>query len=147
MYTLPTFHQFAQNSVEGSGVVRFHSATSLTLDQNMGALYYWYCWELLSYVVRIISRRALREFQVTLPESEQPLLAWYREVKQADWSNPTHVVKRYPNASIVRGNRVVFRTRHNDFRIVARFFYPGRTVFIRFVGTHKEYDRINAEEV
>ncbi len=112
----------------------------------MGALYYWYCWELLSYVVRIISRRALREFQVTLPESEQPLLAWYREVKQADWSNPTHVVKRFPNASIVRGNRVVFRIRHNDFRIVARFSYPGRTVFIRFVGTHKEYDRINEEE-
>ena len=113
----------------------------------MGTLYYLYYWEVLSYVVRITSKRALWEFWKRHPESEQPLLAWYREVKQADWSNPTHVVKRYPNASIVRGDRAVFRIQHNDCRIVTRFFYQGRTVYIRFVGTHREYDRINVEEV
>ena len=56
-------------------------------------------------------------------------------------------MERYPNASIVGPDRVVFRIRHNDYRIVARIFYPGRMVYIRFVGTHREYDRINVEEV
>ena len=97
--------------------------------------------------MRIISKRALREFWERHPESEQPLLAWSREVEQADWSTPAHVLERYPNASIVGRDRVVFRVRRNDFRIVVRIFYPGREVYIRFVGTHRDYDRINAEEV
>ena len=97
--------------------------------------------------MRIISRRSLREFWERHPESKQSLLAWYREVKEADWSTPAHVVERHPNASIISGDRVVFRISHNDYRIVARFFYQGRTAYIRFVGTHREYDRINAEEV
>ncbi|MDD9996076.1 MAG: type II toxin-antitoxin system HigB family toxin [Dehalococcoidia bacterium] len=97
--------------------------------------------------MRIISRRALREFWNRHPEAEQPLKAWYSEVKQADWSTPSHVARRYPRASIVGGDRVVFRIRHNDFRIVARVFYPGRIVYVRFVGTHEEYDRVNVEEV
>ena len=97
--------------------------------------------------MRIISKRALREFWECHPESEQPLLSWYREVEQADWPTPAHVMERYPNASIVGRDRVVFRVRHNDYRIVVRVFYPGRTVYIRFVGTHRDYNRINAEEV
>ena len=75
------------------------------------------------------------------------LLSWFREVEQADWTTPAQVLERYPNASIVGRDRVVFRIRHNDYRIVARIFYPGRMVYIRFVGTHSEYNRINAEEV
>ena len=97
--------------------------------------------------MRIISKRALREFWEGHPESEQPLLSWFREVEQADWSTPAQVLERYPNASIVGRDRVVFRIRHNDYRIVARIFYPGRMVYIRFVGTHSEYNHINAEEV
>ena len=97
--------------------------------------------------MRIISKKALREFWERHPESEQPLLSWYREVEQADWLTPAQVVERYPNASIVGPDRVVFRIRHNDYGIVARIFYPGRMVYIRFVGTHREYKRINVEEV
>ena len=97
--------------------------------------------------MRIISKRALREFWERHPKSEQSLLAWHREVAQADWPTPADVVSRYPKASVVKNNRVVFRIQHNDYRIVARIFYPGRIVYIRFVGTHKQYDRINAEEV
>ena len=97
--------------------------------------------------MRIISKKALREFWERHPESEQPLLAWYREVEQANWTTPAQVGDRYPKASIVGADRVIFRIRHNDYRIVVRIFYPGRTVYIRFVGTHREYDRINAEEV
>ena len=97
--------------------------------------------------MRIISKRPLREFWERQPESEQPLLSWYREVKQADWATPAQVRDRYPNASIVSGDRAVFRIRHNDYRIVVRISYTGQIVYIRFVGTHREYDRINAEEV
>lgn len=97
--------------------------------------------------MRIISKKALREFWERHPASEQPLLAWFREVEQADWPTPAQVLERYPNASIVARDRVVFRIRRNDYRIVVRIFYPGRIVYIRFVGTHREYERINAQEV
>ncbi len=97
--------------------------------------------------MRIIARKTLREYWGRHPESEQPLSAWYREVEQADWSSPTGVMERFPNASIISDNRVVFRIRGNNYRIVVKIFYPGKVVYIRFVGTHREYDRINAEEV
>ena len=97
--------------------------------------------------MRVISKRALREFWDLHPAAEQPLLAWFREVEKADWSTPAQVAERFPNASILSRDRVVFRVRHNDYRIVVRVFYPGRIVYIRFVGTHGDYDRINAEEV
>ena len=73
--------------------------------------------------------------------------AWHREVEQADWAEPTQVRARFPSASIVGGNRVVFRIKGNAYRLVVEVFYKGRRVFIRFVGTHAEYDRIDAEEV
>ena len=97
--------------------------------------------------MRIISRKTLREYWERHPESEQPLLAWYQEVRQADWSTPARVIERFPNASILGDDRVVFRIRGGNYRIVVRIFYPARCVYIRFVGTHREYDRINAEEV
>ena len=97
--------------------------------------------------MRVISRKMLREYWGQHPESEQPLLAWYREVEQAEWSSPAGVRERFPNASIVGDNRVVFRIRGNNYRIVVRIFYPAKLVYLRFVGTHSEYDRINAEEV
>ena len=97
--------------------------------------------------MRVISKRALREFWDLHPAAEQPLLAWFREVEKADWSTPAQVAERFPNASILGGDRIVFRVRHNDYRIVVKVFYPGRIVHVRFVETHGDYDRINAEEV
>ena len=97
--------------------------------------------------MRILSRKALRQFWEEHPEAEQPLLAWYREVEQANWETPAHVMERFPKASIVGSDRVVFRIRGGSYRIVARVFYPGRLVYIRFVGTHEEYERIDVEEV
>ena len=97
--------------------------------------------------MRIIARKKLRDYWDRHPESEQPLAAWYREVEQSDWSSPADVMERFPNASIISDNRVVFRIRGNNYRIVVRIFYPAKVVYLRFVGTHHEYDRINAEEV
>ena len=97
--------------------------------------------------MRIYSKNTLRAFWERHAESEQALRAWYREVEQADWATPAQVRERFLNASIVGNNRVVFRIRGNNYRLVVEIFYPGRKVFVRFIGTHAEYDRINAEEV
>ena len=97
--------------------------------------------------MRVISKRALRDFWERYPSAEQPLLAWFGEVEQADWSTPAQVLERFPNASIVGADRAVFRIRYNEYRIVVRIFYPAKIVYVRFVGTHGEYDRINVEEV
>ena len=97
--------------------------------------------------MRICSKNTLRAFWERHTESEQALRAWYREVEQADWATPAQVRERFLNASIVGNNRVVFRIRGNNYRLVVEIFYPGRKVFVRFIGTHAEYDRINAEEV
>lgn len=97
--------------------------------------------------MRIIARSTLRAFWERHPDSEQALLAWYREVKQADWDTPSKVKARYPGASIVAGDRVVFNIKGNHYRLVVRVNYGYRTVYVRFVGTHAEYDKVNVEEV
>lgn len=69
--------------------------------------------------MRIIAKRALREFWERYPNAKEPLLAWYREVKQENWDTPAKVKAKYCNASIVGGNRVVFNIKGNDYRLVA----------------------------
>ena len=96
--------------------------------------------------MRVIAKRTLREFWLRYPDAEDPLLAWYREVEKEDWSNPAQVKQKYGNASFV-GNRVVFNIKGNDYRLVVWINYPGRIVYVRFVGTHKEYDEIDVKEV
>jgi len=74
-------------------------------------------------------------------------LAWYREVEKEDWSTPQELKAKYRNASIVRDSRAVFNIKGNDYRLVTKINYPYRIVYVRFVGTHAEYDAINVEEV
>ena len=97
--------------------------------------------------MRVIAKKALREFWGHHPDAEEPLLAWYREVEREDRDTPAKVKAKYGSASIVGNNRVVFNIKGNDYRVVVRINYPYRVVYIRFVGTHAEYDRIDAEEV
>jgi len=97
--------------------------------------------------LRIIARKALREFWMGHSTAEGPLQAWFREVEREDWNSPADLKRRYPSASILNGNRVVFNIKGNDYRLVVYINYPYRTVYIRFVGTHSEYDRIDAENV
>ena len=96
--------------------------------------------------MRIIAKRTLRQFWELYPDAEDPLLAWYREVEKEDWSQPSQVKDKYRSASFVR-DRVVFNIKGNDYRLVVRINYPYRVVYVRFVGTHKEYDEIDVEEV
>ena len=97
--------------------------------------------------MRIISKRALRAFWERHADAKEPLLAWYREVVKEDWDTPARVKERYRSASIVGGNRVVFNIKGNDYRLVVKINYPGRIVYIRFVGTHAEYDAVDVTEV
>ena len=97
--------------------------------------------------MRIISKKALREFWERHPDAKEPLLAWYREVKRANWDTPAGLKEMYGNASLVGDNRVIFNIRGNNYRLVVKINYPHRVVYIRFVGTHAEYDAIDAKEV
>jgi len=97
--------------------------------------------------VRVIARRTLREFWERHADSEQALRAWYAEAKSADWQGPADVKARFPSASFLAGNRVIFNIKGNQYRLVVAIRYDLGIVFIRFVGTHAEYDRIDAETV
>ena len=97
--------------------------------------------------MRVIAKSALRVFWQKHPEAEQPLRAWYAEAKHAAWSSPHEVRARYGSADILRGGRVVFNIGGNKFRLVVQLNYGARIAYIRFVGTHKEYDQINAETI
>ena len=97
--------------------------------------------------MRIISRKALRVFWEKHPDARQSLQAWYADVKHANWKSPTDIKKIYRNASFVANNRVVFNIMGNKYRVIIAVQYKFRIVFIRFVGTHQEYDHVDAATV
>jgi mRNA interferase HigB len=99
--------------------------------------------------VRVIARRTLREFwaQRGRGDAEQPLRAWFAEARRAVWHTPAEIKASHRNASFLGRNRVVFNIGGNKYRLVVAVKYSARIVFIRFVGTHAEYDEIDAGEV
>ncbi len=97
--------------------------------------------------MRVIAKKRLREFWERHPAAREPLLAWFREVKGEDWDTPAAVKAKYRQAGIVGGSRVVFNVKGNDYRLVVKIHYAHRVVYVRFVGTHAEYDAVNIEEV
>jgi mRNA interferase HigB len=97
--------------------------------------------------MRIVARRTIREFWECHPDVEQSLRAWYYDAKRAVWKSPADIKRTYANASLLGEHRVVFNIKGNRYRLVAAINYPFQICYIRFVGTHKEYDGINAELV
>lgn len=93
---------------------------------------------------RIIAKKTLREFWETHPASEQHLKTWYQTASKSDWKTPNDVKRTYRNASIVGNNRIVFNIKGNEYRLIVRINYEKEWIFIRFIGTHKEYDQIDA---
>ena len=89
----------------------------------------------------------MSEFWQRYPHAEQALRAWYTNVKRADWKTPSEVKTAYRNASFVENNRVVFNIKGNSYRLVAAINYRYRIVYIRFVGTHQVYDKINVATI
>ena len=94
--------------------------------------------------MRIVARRTLQEFwEGGHAQAEQPLRAWFAEVKRANRESMSSMKARYAHASIIDSERVVFNIGGNECRLVVKVWFPGRTVWIKFVGTHEEYDEID----
>jgi mRNA interferase HigB len=100
--------------------------------------------------VRIISLSTLKLFLKRSPgfaDAREPILAWYRHALKADWASPSDVKADFGSASILKDGRVVFNIAGNKYRLVVWINYPYRVVYIRFVGTHRQYDRIDVQTV
>lgn len=97
--------------------------------------------------MRIISRKTLKEFWDQHPDARQPLQAWYDDARHAEWRSPADIKTIYRNASFLANNRVVFNIKGNDYRLVVAVQYAYGILYIRFVGTHGAYDRIDAATV
>lgn len=96
---------------------------------------------------RIIAKRTLKEFWEKHADSEQYLKTWYETAKNSNWTSPNDVKQTYINASILKDSRVVFNIKGNSYRLIVKFNFDRQWAFIRFVGTHAEYDRINADTI
>ena len=97
--------------------------------------------------MRIIARRTLREFWTDHADAEIALRAWYADAEKAEWKTPEDIKDTYANASILGNNRVVFNIKGNHYRLIVKINYPYAMVWIRFVGTHAEYDKIDTTKI
>ncbi len=97
--------------------------------------------------LRVFNKKTLREYQRSHPEAAPQLAAWFHEVERSEWSSPRQVKTRFPNASIIKDNRMVFNIKGNSFRLVVWINYYHQAIYLKWFGTHAEYDRIDAAEV
>jgi mRNA interferase HigB len=97
--------------------------------------------------MRIIACKTLRQFWEQHPDAEQTLKAWHHDAKQAAWTSPNDIRQVYATAGIIANNRVVFNIRGNHYRLIVAINYAYQIIYIRFVGTHQEYDQIDAATI
>lgn len=96
--------------------------------------------------MRVIARSTLRKFSGIHTDSKDALDAWYYEAKNALWENPADIKKKYRSASVLKKGRVVFNINGNKYRLLCFIKYEQKIVYIKFIGTHKEYDAISMED-
>lgn len=89
----------------------------------------------------------MREFWEIHPDCEQQLKIWYEETEKVSWTNPNDIKVDYPSASILKDNRVVFNIKGNHYRLIVKINYDYEMIWIRFIGTHKVYDKIEAQNI
>jgi len=97
--------------------------------------------------VRIIAKRTLRDFWTVHNDCEEQLKSWYRETERAEWKTFNEIKDFYPSASILRDNRIVFNIKGNHYRLIVKFNLEFQICWIRFIGTHAEYDKIDANNI
>ena len=97
--------------------------------------------------MRIIAKKILRDFWQEHSDSEQQLKAWFQECSKAEWTSPNEIKTDYPSASFLVDNRVVFNIKGNHYRLIVKVSYDYQMIWIRFIGTHAEYDKINAKTI
>ncbi len=97
--------------------------------------------------MRVIAVSSLRNFWLRHPDAEQPLKSWFHEAMNAAWTQPADIKAHYRSASVLKNRRVVFNIKGNDYRLVVAIAYKLQIVYVKFVGTHKQYDAIDAETI
>lgn len=97
--------------------------------------------------MRVLARKTLKDFWEKHADAEQPLKAWFHEARTARWKSFIDIKARYRSADVLPGNRIVFNLKGNTYRLIVRIHYNTGIVFIRFIGTHADYDRIDATTV
>ena len=97
--------------------------------------------------MRVIAKKILRDFWEAHADCEQQLKAWFQETSKSDWKSPNDIKQQYPVASILSNNRVVFNIKGNNYRLIVKINYDYQMVWIRFIGTHAQYDKINSNEI
>jgi len=100
--------------------------------------------------MRVVAKRTLREFWERHPRNaaaKTPLQDWHAQAAAADWATPADMKAQFAAASILRGSRVVFNIAGNKYRLVTKINYAYRVVYVRFIGTHEEYDQIDATTI
>lgn len=97
--------------------------------------------------MRIIAKKTLREFWNLHKDAEQPLRSWYDIVRKENWINFNEIKSQFRNASIVGNDRVVFNIKGNSYRLVVRIDFNWKVMYIRFIGTHNEYDKLNVNKL
>jgi len=100
--------------------------------------------------VRVIALSTLKKFWEQNPgyaDVQEPLLAWHRHVLKADWTSPAELKADFGQASILRDGRAVFNIAGNRYRLVVWINYAYRVVYVRFIGTHAQYDQVDAQTI
>lgn len=97
--------------------------------------------------MNVISKKTLILFYEKHPQVKIPLEVWHSDVRKALWESPGQIKREYSSASFLRDNRVVFNIKGNDYRLIVYIDYKRKIVRVKFIGTHSEYDKINAEEI
>ncbi len=96
---------------------------------------------------RILAKSTLRKYWEKHPDTEQYLKTWFDTAMSSDWQTPIDVKQTYANASILKNGRIVFNIKGNSYRLVVKFNFEKQWAFIRFIGTHDEYDKIDSNTI
>ena len=97
--------------------------------------------------MRVIAKKILRDFWKKHSDSEEQLKTWFKEASKANWNNPNDIKDEYIKASILKNSRVVFNICGNKYRLIVSINYERKWIFIRFIGTHRDYDKIDADNI
>ena len=97
--------------------------------------------------MRVIAKKILKDFWFKYPDCEQQLKSWHQEAVKESWKTPNYIKSNFPTSSIIADNRIVFNIKGNKYRLVVKINYDFGIIWIRFIGTHAQYDKINAKTI
>jgi mRNA interferase HigB len=122
-----------------------HSHPNQPTDEQL--IYAFLKGNLLAFAILFRQHKTLREFYLKHPDSEGSLKAWYKEAIHAQWNSPPDIKRKFANASIIADNRIVFNIKGNKYRLIVKFNYKYGWAWIRFIGTHAQYDKTDAAKI